>query len=191
MNLGIRVRALRQRLHLKQTALAQLLGVSQTYISRLEAGTVAASPDIAESLLRLTRDPATRSPFDDIVALTEHSPFACFLVRPCPAEHRYPLQAASPSIRDAYAGNAEDLAAAPALAALCAQVDAIWNAGLREGRVLSARGPWQPKPDAPDELEVRYIPVRDGAGGHYLHASVTHGSGLDGLVVEPFDRDAA
>lgn len=185
-----RARALRQRLALKQAAMAQLIGVSQTYISRLESGLVRPSQPLIDAIARLTRNPRTRSPFDDILALVEHSPFACFVVRPAPASGVYPLEAVSGPMRETYSGDAADLGACDTLAELRAHVDAICEAGLFDGRVATARGPWQ-APGAPDRMrEVHYVPIGDGSGGSLVHGCVTDTAEIDALEIRFVDEDS-
>jgi len=192
MDWAKRVRALRQRLNLKQSAMAQLIGVSQTYISRLEAGIVAPTEALAAALTRLTRDPRTRSPYDDILALVEYSPFACFVVCYEPSDARYAIEAASPLMRDRYLGQTGDLAGCNALSGLRDHIDIICEAGAREGRVAAARIPWDPPGTAP-VCEVHYVPVGDGAGGSYLHGCIADTVAIDGpeiIPVEPVERSA-
>ena len=190
MDWAKRVRALRQRLNLKQSAMAQLIGVSQTYISRLEAGIVAPTDALIAALTRLTRDPRTRSPYDDILALVEYSPFPCFLVRYEPPDTRYAIEAVSPLMRTAYLGDAGDLNDRDALSGLRDHVDAICEAGAREGRVAAARIPWDPPGTAP-RREVHYVPVRDGAGGCYLHACIADTVTVEGIEIVPVETGEA
>lgn len=184
MDWAKRVRALRQRLNLKQSAMAQLVGVSQTYISRLEAGIVAPTDALVTAMNRLTRDPRTRSPYDDILALVEFSPFACFVVCYEPAGERYTIEAVSPLMRTTYLGDTGDLTGQGGLTGLRDHVDAICEAGLREGHVAAARIPWDPPGPAP-RCEVHYVPVRDGAGGHYLHGCIADTVTVDGIEIIP------
>ena len=168
--------------------MAQLIGVSQTYISRLEAGIVAPTEALTAALTRLTRDPRTRSPYDDILALVEYSPFACFVVCCEPSDARYAIEAASPLMRDRYLGQTGDLAACNALAGLRDHVDTICEAGAREGRVAAARIPWDP-PGAAPVCEVHYVPVGDGAGGFYLHGCIADTVTIDGPEITPVEPE--
>lgn len=183
MDWAKRVRALRQRLNLKQSAMAQLVGVSQTYISRLEAGIVAPTDALVAAMDRLTRDPLTRSPYDDIVALVELSPFPCFLVRCEPVDERYAIEAVSQPMRTTYLGDTGALAG-DGLTGLRDHVDAICNAGLRDGHVAAARAPWDP-PSPAVRCEIHYVPVRDGAGGCCLHGCIADTVTVDGIEIIP------
>ena len=190
MDWASRVRTVRQRLHLKQVALAQLIGVSQTYISRLEAGSVTPPDDVVEVLDRLTEDPRTRSPFDDLLAVVRLSPFACFVARTIPAEGRFPVEAASESMRRTYLGaDCTDLASRESLTDLCTHAAAIHEAGLCEGRVIAATAPWT-GPDG-KTVTLHYMPLRDGAGGCFLHISVAAHDGVDRLRITPADHLSA
>jgi transcriptional regulator with XRE-family HTH domain len=190
MDWASRVRTVRQRLHLKQVALAQLIGVSQTYISRLEAGSVLPPDDIIEALQRLSEDPRTRSPFDDLLALVRFSPFACFVARPLPVEGRLPVEAASVSMRENYLGtDCFDLADDAGLEEILAHAMAIHDAGLCEGRVLAATAPWT-APNG-ETVTLHYVPLRDGAGGCFIHASLAAHDGSDRLRITPADHLSA
>ena len=79
MDWGKTVRNLRARLNVNQAEFAKLAGVSQTYISRIEAGRVTPTTRVAESILQLAENPRTRSVFDDFVASVRHSPYVCVL----------------------------------------------------------------------------------------------------------------
>lgn len=79
MDWGKTVRNLRARLNVNQAEFAKLAGVSQTYISRIEAGRVTPTPRVAEAILQLAENPQTRSVFDDFVASVRHSPNVCAL----------------------------------------------------------------------------------------------------------------
>jgi transcriptional regulator with XRE-family HTH domain len=169
------VRALRLRLRLKQGAMAELIGVSQTYISRLEAGIVEPAPHVAEAIRRLSRDPRTRSTFDDFVATVRHSPFHCFLVQPDPGAGRYTVEAVSPSLARAapVASESSDLGACPRLEPMREQIDAVCAAGLNEGRILSAMTFWKDGSEAPRCWTTLYIPIRDETGTCFIHGAVT------------------
>lgn len=190
MDWASRVRTVRQRLHLKQVALAQLIGVSQTYVSRLEAGSVTPPDDIVAALERLSEDPRTRSPFDDLLALVRFSPFACLVARALPADGRFPVEAASMSMRETYLGTGcLDLTDDDRLAELCAHATALHEAGLCEGRVLAATAPWTaPKGET---VTLHYVPLRDGAGGCFIHASLSAHDGSDRLRITPADHLSA
>lgn len=190
MNWASRVRAIRQRLHLKQVSLAQLIGVSQTYVSRLEAGSVTPPAEVVEALERLSEDPRTRGPFDDLLAVVRFSPFACFVTRPIPAEMRFPVMAASMSMRETYlGGECLDLADEASLATLCEHAVAIHEAGLCEGQIAAATAPWSPAGGG--TVTLHYMPLRDGAGGCFLHTSLAAHDGSDRLRITPADHLSA
>lgn len=178
------VRALRLRLRLKQGAMAELIGVSQTYISRLEAGIVEPAPHVAAAIRRLSENPRTRSTFDDFVATIRHSPFHCFLIHPEPEAGRYTVEAISPSLSTAapVASTAGDLGACPDLEPMRAQIDAVCAAGLSEGRVLSATAYWRDGGERPRCWATLYTPIRDETGACFIHGTVTE------LDRDEFDR---
>ena len=169
------VRSLRLRLRLKQGAMAELIGVSQTYISRLEAGITEPAPQVAEAIRQLSQNPRTRSTFDDFLATVRHSPFHCFLVQPDPGNGRYALEAASTSVIEALpaVSQAGDLGACAALAPIRDHIDTVCAAGLADGRVLSATTYWQDSTPQPRFWSTLFVPIRDEAGTCFIHATVT------------------
>lgn len=169
------VRSLRLRLRLKQDAMAELIGVSQTYVSRLEAGIAEPAPHVADAIRKLSQNPRTRSTFDDFVATIRHSPFHCFLVHPQPEAGRYILEAASPSLARIapMVSAAGDLAACPAIEPMRSQIDAVCAAGLDEGRVLSATAYWIDTSAEPRCWMTLYIPIRDETGACFVHGTAT------------------
>lgn len=169
------VRSLRLRLRLKQGAMAELIGVSQTYISRLEAGITEPAPQVAEAIRQLSQNPRTRSIFDDFLATVRHSPFHCFLVQPDPGNGRYSLEAASPSVIETLpvASQAGDLGACDALGPVRDHIDAVCAEGLTDGRVLSATTYWQDNTPQPRCWSTLFVPIRDETGTCFIHVTVT------------------
>jgi transcriptional regulator with XRE-family HTH domain len=80
MSWGDELRAFRVRNNLKQEAAAQLLGVSQAYISRLENCAAAPSRDLEARLNRLLTEPAHWPIFDHFKAVVMCSPHLVFLL---------------------------------------------------------------------------------------------------------------
>ena len=70
---------MRQRLRLKQSALAAILKISQGYLSRLEAGQVDPNRDVLRRIDRLLRAPVARPLLDQIIAAVERSPHIVLL----------------------------------------------------------------------------------------------------------------
>ncbi|WBQ11561.1 helix-turn-helix domain-containing protein [Hyphomonadaceae bacterium ML37] len=71
---GARLRTFRQRTGLKQLALADELGVSQAFLSRLETGTANPSDALAARIAALLERPCNRLIFDDWRATVALSP---------------------------------------------------------------------------------------------------------------------
>ncbi|WP_203291602.1 helix-turn-helix domain-containing protein [Maricaulis parjimensis] len=173
------VRALRLRLRLKQGAMAELIGVSQTYISRLESGLVEPAPHVAEAINALSSNPRTRSTFDDFLATIRYSPFPAFLVQPEPENGRYTVEAVSAGIDDDCVADMTDLAECEALAPLREQIDTICQSGLRNGEVLSATAFWCDARSPRRYWATRYTPVRDEAGQCFLHGTLSEQNAND------------
>lgn len=69
---GERLRAFRVRMKMKQEAAAEQLGISQAYVSRLEAGTMQPSPEIISRLQTLLTAPEHRDHFEHWRAAIRH-----------------------------------------------------------------------------------------------------------------------
>lgn len=80
MNWGEALRAFRVRNNIKQETAAQMLGISQAYVSRLESGTYRPSEEVELKLRSLVSEPAYRPIFDGIRALVSHSPHIMYLL---------------------------------------------------------------------------------------------------------------
>ena len=173
------VRALRLRLRLKQGAMAELIGVSQTYISRLESGLVEPAPHVAEAIEALSSNPRTRSTFDDFLATIRYSPFPSFLVQPEPENGRYTVEAISAALDEDCVAALSDLTDCEALGQLRAQIDTICQSGLRSGDVLSATAFWCDTRESPRYWATRYTPVRDEAGQCFLHGTLSEQTAND------------
>jgi transcriptional regulator with XRE-family HTH domain len=177
------VRSLRLRLRLKQGALAELIGVSQTYVSRLEAGTVSPPPAVAEALTKLAADPRTRSLFDDLRATVDHSPFPCLLVQ---TGHKGPqVEAISAEMSRDFMGGRARICDAPALARLISDLNLLARGGIDDGQILGASAVWADPGQADRFWQVRYTPIRDETGASFIHVT------LAGLEDSPAARAAA
>lgn len=162
------VRYLRTRLRLNQGALAELTGVSQTYISRIEAGSATPSPKVAEAIQRLCENPRTRAVFDDFLSSVRFSPFDCLVLDR--TEDALIVVAVSPGLESripglVVLGDLNDTG----LNELCRQAGLLFEAGLRDGHIAGARGIWQ---DGDNCWQVNHSPVRDEAAHWFLHISL-------------------
>lgn len=162
------VRYLRTRLRLNQAAMAELTGVSQTYISRIEAGSATRSPEIAEAIQRLCENPRTRAVFDDFLSSVRFSPFDCLVLDQ--TEDALVVVAVSPGLQARIAGLGVlgDLNET-GLDELCRQAGLVFEAGIRDGHVAGARGLWQ---EGDTFWQVNHSPVRDEAAHWHLHVSL-------------------
>jgi transcriptional regulator with XRE-family HTH domain len=71
---------------MKQEAMAELLNVSQAFISRLESGHAEPRDELRARILELLDNPANRSVFDHVIAHVKRSPDALAVVRPAQDE---------------------------------------------------------------------------------------------------------
>lgn len=164
------VRSLRTRLRLNQGDLARLAGVSQTYVSRLEAGSATPTPEVAAAILALCENPRTRSVFDDFLSSIRHSPFHCLLLDR--EDERLRVMAASPSMRRDFVGDGAmaDLADC-GLTGLADQALAVYTAGLEDGHLAGGLGLWASGDDR--YWRVHLTPIRDEAGQWFLHLTLS------------------
>ncbi|OLF71094.1 hypothetical protein AWH62_13645 [Maricaulis sp. W15] len=163
--------------------MAELIGVSQTYVSRLEAGLVLPPAPVAEAIMRLAEDPRTRSLFDDLRATVDHSPFPCLLLQTGPDGPS--VEAASADMARDFLANNRQIHDAPALDRLISDLDALTRQGLLEGNILGASAVWVDRHRSDRFWQVRYTPIRDETGASFIHIT------LAGLADSPAARAAA
>lgn len=171
------VKTTRKRLKMNQEGFAALLGISQTTISRLEAGHAEPTEDVRAKLEQLRQDPRTRSVFDDFVAAIEFSPYCSFLI--LPTERGYILEAVSEELKSVFPVIAETLNDIPGVEALSLHLDALLTRGFESGRVESAVGVWADSQQPTGYWKVVYSPMRDGTGAWYVFAAMMKTSEAD------------
>jgi transcriptional regulator with XRE-family HTH domain len=88
-NLGAEMRALRARTNMKQSTLAERLGVSQAFVSRLESGTLKPSATVVSRIHAIMSDPVVRPVGDYILEQVRRSPDIRCVVRPGRRNVRY------------------------------------------------------------------------------------------------------
>lgn len=191
------VKMTRKRLNMNQEAFADLLGVSQTTVSRLEAGGAVPAEDIQHKLEALRLNPQTRSVFDDFVASIDHSPYASFLVFPDGGE--FQLEAVSQHLDGAFGSIADTLNAIESAQQLVLHLEALLGRGFDTGRIESAVGVWEDGNTPPGHWRVVYSPMRDGTGAWYVFAALMKTSQADyeshraahdgGLAITTYSRD--
>lgn len=170
---GPRLRAFRQRMGLKQLALAQELGVSQAFLSRLETGISTPSEALTARINELLRRPANRLMFDDWRATVAYSPALSSLlayedgaVRLC--EFSAGVRAMGGAFADAREGDRlEGLIGEDADRQFINHV----NAGAFEGEVEVSESTWRTDAGGagPMFFHSVSVPVRDDYGRWRLH----------------------
>ncbi len=150
--------------------MAELIGVSQTYVSRLESGLVQPPEPVAAAIMKLAEDPRTRSLFDDLRATVDHSPFPCLLLQ---TGVDGPDVAAVSEVmaRDFLAGSRR-LTDTPALRRLSGDLDALTRDGLNTGHILGATSVWVDHAHPDRFWQVRYTPIRDETGAGFVHITL-------------------
>lgn len=81
MDWSAKLREFRSRNNLKQEATAEIIGVSQTYVSRLEAGLIKPSGAVRERLIKLLASRENRPMLDYWKAVAKSSPFPVALLK--------------------------------------------------------------------------------------------------------------
>lgn len=172
---GAEVRAFRLRKKMKQEAVAAHLGVSQAYISRLEAGMVDPVPEVRERIEILLRTRENRPHFDHWLATVRHArTLTCLLRRD---EDRIELVELSPAFAR-LAPPLCDLKPRTCLRdtlgrSVAAKLDELDEYGAFDGAVQCVEGLW-----SADTANIKYyfhasnVPVRDDLGEWYVHASL-------------------
>jgi transcriptional regulator with XRE-family HTH domain len=169
MDWGKTVRNLRARLNVNQAEFAKLAGVSQTYISRIEAGRVTPTPRVAEAILQLAENPQTRSVFDDFVASVRHSPYVCVLFELADENCRvHERSKGSVGVCKAHKG---DPPGSPWLENVRAVNEKIIAAGGLHGAVDHAEALF--KHHLVEGAFVRMVgtPIRDESGAWFIHCT--------------------
>lgn len=164
------VRSLRMRLRLKQGVMAELIGVSQAYVSRLEAGLVLPPQPVADAIMKLAEDPRTRSLFDDLRATVNHSPFPCLLLQTGNAAPD--IAAFSAKMDQGFLAGRRQISEAPELDRLVSDLDVLAGHGLQDGHILGASAVWLDRSEADRFWQVRYTPIRDETGASFLHVTL-------------------
>jgi len=98
MNWSEELIAFRKRNQLKQEAVADMLGVSQAQISRLENGAAALASDMEARLRTLLQAPDLRPPVNHCMAVVDNSPYPAVLLGY--KEGQVMVVAASQSVRE-------------------------------------------------------------------------------------------
>lgn len=180
MNWGDQLRAFRARNNLKQAAAADLLGVSQAYISRLEGGVQRPSTEVEARLRAVLTAPQHRPVFDSFKAVVEFSPHVMYLLSL--RDGVLWVEAASQpalELSGALAAGAPALEVGAALdpgdtPEVCAGVNALIDGGGFEGRLTLMDVVWSAHARATGEalcFRSTLVPVRDETGRWFIHGT--------------------
>ncbi|WP_269845077.1 helix-turn-helix domain-containing protein [Marinicauda salina] len=168
------LRAFRARAKMKQEVAASKLGVSQAYISRVEAGITQPSAEVADRIMQLLTTPEHRPRFDLWVMTVVHSPHPIALLRHQDGELRLQavsrgLQELGPPFDRLEPGTRLDEAVG-----MDAEHDVkmVLDSGLLDGRTacmeLAFTVDWEGRRRF---FSAVCVPVRDDVGGWYVHAT--------------------
>jgi len=177
---GNELRAFRARNNLKQAAAADLLGVSQAYISRLEGGVQRPSTEVEARLRAVLTAPEHRPVFESFKAVVEYSPHVMYLLSlrdgalwVATASH------AAIMLSDTLAPGAPALEIGSALdpgdtPEVCAGVSALIDRGGFDGRMALMEAVWSAQDrvtGAPLHFCSTLVPVRDETGRWFIHGT--------------------
>ena len=171
---GLELRSFRLRKKMKQEAVAAHLGVSQAYISRLEAGVTTPTPEIESRIEQLLCTRENRPHFDHWLATVRYSNGLSVVLRYENGE-AYVVE-----IARGYRQLAAPLSALKRGDRLGAVLGArfeprlreMFDLGLFDGRVQCMEGLWA-VPTARTTYYFRSVnvPVRDDLGAWYVHSA--------------------
>lgn len=174
---GARLRTFRQRTGLKQLALAEELGVSQAFLSRLETGATNPSEALAARIAALLERPRNRLIFDDWRATVALSPgLSSLLSRHQGAVRLCEFSAGFRAMGGAFETSRED----DGLEGLLGedadrQFAVLTEAGAFDGEVAVSESTWSTL--TADGQQVCFhsvsVPVRDDYGRWRLHSTHT------------------
>ena len=175
MNWSSELRAFRSRTGLKQEALADLLKISQAYVSRLEAGRTEPKPGLENRIRALMSDRSHRDVLDFVLSSVRVSPQISCVIQPTKDNVRYVALSNGFRGHPQFAGVEEGLEvrreASPDGHRLVREILAC---GAFSGQVRSVDAVWQ----ATIEEQTYYwrsvnTPVRANDGIWYLLCAMT------------------
>lgn len=171
---GAELRAFRLRKKMKQEAVASHLGVSQAYISRLEAGVTMPTPEIVARIEQLLRTRENRPHFDHWLATVRYSTGLPVLLRYDDGQaviieigrgYRE-LDAPFNGLR---AGDRINSVLGSRIEPHLREMIAL---GLFDGEVMCMEGLWKAKGERMNYyFRSVNVPVRDDLGSWYVHAT--------------------
>ncbi|MFW5661113.1 MAG: helix-turn-helix domain-containing protein [Oceanicaulis sp.] len=204
MDWAKRVKQFRERSNLKQDALATLLSVSQSTISRIECGALAPAPKLRARLEQLLSEPGNEPFFSRCQILVESSPVVKFMLGL--RGGRIVIEAASKPARSLGAPWRDERVGRPVSDGLGAQARDVFErlvaADAFTGAIVNAEAFWtyQREDGAADCWHVVFVPVRDDRGDWhvmgtaapieqttYARCVATHGAAV---VVRPVGLEA-
>lgn len=157
---------------MKQEAAAEELGVSQAYVSRLEAGSLQPSREIAERMATLMRSPEHRAYFDHWRAAIRHCPGKASLIRQhddhvCLVEVSKGFRALGSPFADAVPGEKLRALFGPQIVR---PLEFLVRTGITEGKVSRVEAVWQIAFGGRDIcFEAVSTPVRDDFGHWHVY----------------------
>ena len=176
VNWGQELKNFRRRARLMQDGAAELLGVSQAYISRLESGSAEPSQRLKNRLRQLMFQPEHRSMIDHVRAMVQNSPHIAGLYSQ--REGHIWVEASSKpldSYRDIFTSESYD---GPLEFSEPSEMESVINLvvgeGAFDGRLAFAESVWTKAPTKhrPEKTHWKtfHSPIRDDNGNWLVHA---------------------
>lgn len=187
LNYSELIQRFRARTNLKQDAVAELLGVSQSTISRIESGSLHPKAALRERLDRFLAEPANQSLFSRCRAVVRASPVVSFLLgvrggeivldaasRPALALGRpWSEQSVCAPLRGVLGDDAADY------------LRQLVQLGSFRGEVACIEVLWRYTLEAePVNWLIVFVPVRDDLGDWFLHATAVRMTGAEAARLE-------
>ncbi|WP_300530754.1 helix-turn-helix domain-containing protein [Maricaulis sp.] len=174
MNWGAELRAFRRRTGLKQETLADLLHVSQAYISRIEGGSAEPKANLENRIQALLSDPSYLDVIEFALKSVRVSPLMTCIIRPDDGEVRYVAISAGMRNHPRFSSIGEGQVVDTQISAQGQQLLAIIKeSGIFSGHVEAVDAIWHSEYEGvKDYWHGVYTPMRGREADWYLHVAI-------------------
>lgn len=174
MNWGAELRAFRRRTGLKQEALADLLHVSQAYVSRIEGGSADPKSGLENRIRALLSDPSYLDVIDFALKGVRVSPLMTCIIRPDADDVRYVALSAGMRSHPRFTNVEEgDLVDTQISAQGRQLLSIIKDSGIFSGHVEAVDAIWHSEYEGvTDHWHGVYTPMRSRDGEWFLHVAI-------------------
>lgn len=174
MNWGTELRTFRRRTGLKQEALADLLHVSQAYVSRIECGSAEPKSGLENRIRALINDPSYLDVIDFALKSVRVSPLMVCIIRPDADDVRYVALSAGMRSHPRFKAAQEGQTVDTQISAQGRQLlSIIKESGIFSGHVEAVDAIWHSEYEGmKDHWHGVYTPMRSRDGDWYLHVAI-------------------